>query len=145
MTKNSNWTQYNESFVNRGNVTFQSSDDVLELQNSKNQGCRRGRPFVYNYTIRRSKRCCSFAKSSSTLPIETPKGLDETMFSLLKVQEACVPGYTSFYKRSKRLNVSLKVYGKGAPLDVVGDSTKMKVQGKGGWKVYKHGRGKRLT
>lgn len=50
MTKNRNWTQYNESLVNRGNITFWFSDDVLKLWNHRNQGCRRGRPFVYGDT-----------------------------------------------------------------------------------------------
>ena len=45
MTKNRNWTQYNESLVNRVNITFWFSDDVLKLWNHKNQGCRHGRPF----------------------------------------------------------------------------------------------------
>ena len=67
------------------------------------------------------------------------------MFSLLRVQEARVPDYTSLCKRSKTLNVSLKVYGKRGSLDVVVDSTGLKVYGEGEWKVYKHGRGKRRT
>ena len=65
------------------------------------------------------------------------------MFSLLKVQEARVPDYTSHCKRSKTLNVSFKVYGKLVPLDVVVDSAGLKVYGEGEWKgkVYKHGGG----
>ena len=61
------------------------------------------------------------------------------MFSLLKAQEARVPYYTSLCKR-KTLNVSLKVYGKRCSLDVVVDSTGLKVYGAGEWKVYKHER-----
>ena len=67
------------------------------------------------------------------------------MFSLLKVQEARVSDYTSLCKRSKTLNVSLKVYGKRGALDVVVDSTGLKVYGEGEWKVYKHGRGECQT
>lgn len=65
------------------------------------------------------------------------------MFSLLKVQEARVPNYTSLCKRSKTLSVSLKVCGKRGSLDVVVDCAGMKVYGEGEWKVYKHGRSKR--
>lgn len=50
MTKNRNWTQYIESLVNRGNITFWFSDDVLKLWNHRNQGYRRGRPFIYSDT-----------------------------------------------------------------------------------------------
>ena len=59
------------------------------------------------------------------------------MFSLLKVQEARVPEYTPLCKRSKTLNVSLKVCSKRSPLDIVVDSI--------GLKVYKYGRSKRRT
>ena len=47
--------------------------------------------------------------------------MDGTCFSLLNVQEA------------------------HGPLDVVVDSTGLKVYGEGEWKVYKHGRNKRRT
>ena len=123
MTKNRNWTQYNESLVNRGNITFWFSDDVLKLWNHRNQGYRRGRPFVYR----------------------SAEGFGRNMFSLLKVQEARIPDYTALCKRSKTLNVSLKVYGKRGSLDVVVDSTGLKVYGEGEWKIYKHGRSKRRT
>ena len=67
------------------------------------------------------------------------------MFSLLKVQATRFPDYKFLCKRSKSLNVSLKVYGKNDPLDVVVDWTRQLVYGKSERKVYKHGKGKRRT
>ena len=67
------------------------------------------------------------------------------MFSLLRVQEARVPDYTSLCKRSKTLNVPLRVYRKRGSLDVAVDSTGLKVYGESEWEVYKLGRGKSRT
>lgn len=142
MTKNRNWTQYNESLVNRGNITFWFSDDVLKLWNHKNQGYRRGRPFVYSDT---AIETLLIVREVFHLTYRSAEGFGRNMFSLLKVQEARVPDYTSLCKRSKTLNVSLKVHGKRGSLDVVVDSTGLKVYGEGEWKVYKHGRSKRRT
>ncbi|MDD3589667.1 MAG: transposase [Thermoguttaceae bacterium] len=50
-TKNKhNWVQYNQSLVNRGDITSWFSGDVLKFWNHPNHDCRRGRPFVYSDT-----------------------------------------------------------------------------------------------
>ncbi len=50
-------------------------------------------------------------------------GFRRDIFPFLKVQEACALDYTSLDNRSKSLNVSIKVYDKHDPLDVVVDNT----------------------
>ena len=50
MKNKRNWAQYNQSLVNRGNITFWFSDDVLASWNHPNHDYRRGRPFVYSDT-----------------------------------------------------------------------------------------------
>ena len=50
MKKTRNWSEYNESLVNRGSITFWFCDDVLALWNHQNKGYRRGRPFIYSDT-----------------------------------------------------------------------------------------------
>ena len=47
MTKTRNWTQYNESLVNRENVALWFSNDLLKFWN---HSCRRGRLFPYGDT-----------------------------------------------------------------------------------------------
>ena len=138
--KKCKWTQDNESLINRGKIMFRSNDDVLRLWNHKNQGYRRGRPFVYSDT---AIEALLIVREVFHITYRSAEGVGQNTFSLLKVQEARVPDYTSLCKRSKTLNVSLKVYGKRGPLDVVVDSTGLMVCGAGECKVYKHGRGKR--
>ena len=109
MTKNRNWTQYNESLVNRGSITFWFSDDVLKLWNHRSQGYRRGRPFVYSDT---TIETLLIMRAVFHLTYRSAEGFGRNIFSLLKVQKARIPDYTSLCKRSKTLNVSLKLHGK---------------------------------
>ena len=140
MSKTRSWTQYNESFVNRGDVTLWFSNDVLKPWNHKNQGYPRGRPFVYSDTG--MKRCGSFAKSS-ILSIEAPKGLGGICFLSTKFRKRAFQIIRPFaivlkcwMFLSKR--IARAVSWRYSPQSV-------KVYGEGKWKVYKYGRGKCRT
>ena len=56
-----------------------------------------------------------------------------------------IPDYTSLQKRAAALGVSIDVESLAGPVDVVIDSTGLKVFGDGEWKVKKHGAGRRRT
>jgi hypothetical protein len=56
-----------------------------------------------------------------------------------------VPDYTSLAKRAAKLGVSLDIAKRRGPIDVVVDSTGLKVFGEGEWKMRKHGKSKRRT
>ncbi len=66
-----------------------------------------------------------------------------SLFKLLGVQLP-VPDYTTLTRRGKKLKVALpkKVNGH---LDIVMDSTGLKIYGEGEWKVRTHGKSKRRT
>ena len=121
---------------------FWFSDNVLKFRNHKNQGYRRGRPFAYSDT---AIETLLIVREVFHLTHQSTEEFGRNLFSLLNVQEARAPDYTSLCKRSKTLNVSLKVCGKRSPLNIVVDSTELKVYGEGEWKVYKHGRSKRRS
>jgi len=67
--------------------------------------------------------------------------------SLVKLMDAKVkvPDYTSLQKRAAKLEISLNVKHTDGPIDVVVDSTGLKVYGDGEWKARKHGVSKRRT
>lgn len=142
MKKTRNWSEYNESLVNRGSITFWFCDDVLALWNHQNKGYRRGRPFIYSDT---AIETLLLVREVFHLTYRSAEGFGRNVFSLLGVRDANVPDYTSLCKRSKTLNVSVKVVDKHGPLDVIVDSTGLKVYGEGEWKVRKHGRSKHRT
>jgi len=56
-----------------------------------------------------------------------------------------VPDYTTLAKRAARLGAALKVRPRRGPIDVVVDSTGLKVYGEKEWSVHQHGKSRRRT
>ena len=142
MKKRRNWSQYNESLVNRGRITFWFRDEVLKLWNHDNRCYRRGRPFIYSDT---AIETLLLVREVFHLTYRGAEGIGRDAFSALGVQDSRIPDYSSICKRSKTLDVSLKVRNKRGPLNVIVDSAGLKVYGEGERKVKKHGISKRRT
>lgn len=142
MKERRNWAQYNESLVNRGRITFWFREDVLKLWNHENRSYRRGRPFIYSDT---AIETLLLVREVFHLTYRSAEGFGHGAFTMLGIQDSRIPDYSSICKRSKTLNVSLKVQNKRGALNVIVDSTGLKVYGEGEWKVKKHGISKRRT
>ncbi len=134
-----NWREYNESLVRRGDVTFWFSEDVIQAWTHENPEVRRGRPFTYSdlaietlLTIRELFR----------LPYRQTEGLGRALTKLMGV-DVPIPHHTSLVKRAAKLDVAVALTQVRGPVDVVVDSTGLKVYGEGEWKVRQHGVEKR--
>lgn len=136
-----NWREYNESLVRRGDVTFWFSEDVVDAWEHENDEKKNGRPFVYSdvaietlLTIRELFR----------LPYRQTEGLGRALAKLMGAQ-IVIPHHTSLQKRAAKLDVAMTLQKVQGPIDVVVDSSGLKVFGEGEWKVRQHGVGKRRT
>jgi len=136
-----NWREYNESLVRRGDVTLWFEASVIDAWEHDNAARKVGRPFVYSdlavetlLTLRELFR----------LPYRQTEGLGRALVKLMEA-DVTIPDFTSLAKRAAKLGVSLDVAKSRGPLDVVVDSTGLKVFGEGEWKVRQHGVGKRRT
>ncbi|MCH5372339.1 MAG: IS5 family transposase [Planctomycetes bacterium] len=134
-----NWREYNESLVRRGDITFWFSEDVIAAWEHDNAEVRRGRPFVYSdlaietlLTIRELFR----------LPYRQTEGLGRALAKLMGA-DVPIPHHTSLVKRAAKLDVSIQLTEARGQVDVVVDSTGLKVYGEGEWKVRQHGADKR--
>jgi hypothetical protein len=130
--KVTNWREYNESLVRRGDITFWFSPEVLAAWEHDNAEWKVGRPFVYSdvaievlLTLRELFR----------LPYRQTEGLGRALATLLQADIA-IPDFTSLQKRAAKLNIACRVdpAAKG-PLVVAVDSTGVKVYGAGEWRV----------
>lgn len=139
--KITNWSEYNESLVQRGSITYWFSDDVLAEWNHANQTPRVGHPFVYSD---RAIECLLSLRELFRLPYRQTEGLARSLAGLMEVDVA-IPDYTSLAKRAATLRISLDISRHTGPIDVVVDSTGLKVFGEGEWKVRTHGKSKRRT
>ena len=139
--KITNWSKYNESLVQRGSITFWFSEDVIDQWHHANDRPKVGHPFVYSDT---AVECLLVLRELFQLPYRQTEGLGTSLAELMQIA-LDIPDYTSLAKRAAKMGVFLDVRKHRGPIDVVVDSTGLKVFGEGEWKMRKHGKSKRRT
>ena len=137
-----NWRQYNQSLVNRGSITFWFDEDAITEWYSVERTGKPGRPDTYSDN---AIRCGLMIKSVFRVALRALQGLVQSLIQILGLDIVC-PHYSVFSRRGKDLQVPMrKLLKPGEKLNVVFDSTGVKVFGEGEWKVRKHGYSKRRT
>ncbi len=138
-----NWPKYNQSLINRGNITLWFSEDVIDAWYAKQKrNPLKGRPDFY------SNQCIQAAltlRSLFHLPLRGTQGFIEGLLNVLKLNLQ-VPHYSQLSRRASSLKI--QYYSKTSakiPKDLVIDSTGLKIYGEGEWKVRTHGRDGRRT
>lgn len=134
-----NWPEYDQALIQRGSITIWLSDDLeTTWRYAGKKQC--GSQFEYSdeaITIMLT------VKNVFHLPNRATEGFVRSHFARLKVNLP-VPDHSTLSRRSHELQVRLpkKVSGH---IDIVMDSTGLKVYGEGEWKVRTHGKSKRRT
>lgn len=136
-----NWREYNESLVARGSIIFWFSDEALANWYHENNDGKRGRPFTYSDS---TMELFLSIRELLRLPYRQTEGFVRGLLALV-ADGLNVPDFTSAAKRAAKLGVALPVLPRRGQVDVVLDSTGLKVFGEGEWKVRQHGPGKRRT
>jgi hypothetical protein len=139
--KITNWSKYNESLMQRGSITFWFCEETINKWRHDNADPRRGHPFVYSDT---AVECLLVLRELFQLPYRQTEGLGKSLVELMEI-ELAIPDYTSLAKRAAKMGVSLDIAKHAGRIDVVVDSTGLKVFGEGEWKMRKHGKSKRRT
>ena len=134
-----NWSEYDKALVQRGSITFWMSDDFEKtwLYAGEKQ---RGSQFDY------SDQAILIMLSVKEVFHLTNRGVEgfmRSMFQLMKINLP-VPDHSTLSKRSKDLKVNLPKKA-SQTLNIVMDSTGLKIYGEGEWKVRMHGVSKRRT
>ena len=136
-----NWRRYNESLVARGSITFWFSDETLRNWYHENGEGKRGRPFTYRDS---TMELFLSMRELLHLPYRQTEGFVRSVLALV-AEGLHVPDFTSAAKRAAKLGIALPVLPRRGHVDVVLDSTGLKVFGEGEWKVRQHGPSKRRT
>ena len=139
--KITNWRKYNDSLVQRGSLTFWFSEETIGAWRHDNARRGVGHPFVYSDT---AIECLLVVRELFQLPYRQTEGLGKSLVELMEI-ELAIPDYTSLAKRAAKLGVSLDIAKHRGRIEVVVDSTGLKVFGEGEWKMRKHGKSKRRT
>jgi hypothetical protein len=134
-----NWSEYEKALVQRGSITFWLSDDIEKtwLYVGEKQ---RGSQFDYSD---KAIEMMLTLKEVFHLTNRGVEGFVRSLFKMMKI-DLPVPDHSTLSKRGKTLKVKLPKKAKGS-LNLVLDSTGLKIYGEGEWKVRKHGYSKRRT
>ena len=134
-----NWRQYETALKNRGNICFWFSDDVINKWYSPNL-MNRGRQQKYSDLAIETGL---IIKAVFKLPYRALEGFLNSICQLMKIH-LDIPDHTSFSRRAKHLEPtqSLTLSSKKA-INVIIDSTGLKVLGPNEWQDFKHKTGKR--
>jgi len=136
-----NWKEYNKALVQRGNFTLWISDDVIEHWLHENKGNKLGRPFTYSdLAVESLLTIREFFRTT----YRATEGFGISLAKLLNADVA-IPDFTSLAKRAAKLGIDIDVTKYHGKINVVVDSTGLKVFGEGEWKVKKHGWAKHRT
>ncbi len=139
--KVSNWSEYNKALINRGNISIFLADDLEKTWHAEQSGSP-GRPKTYSDLLIQT---CLFFKCFLKQPYRATEGFVRSLFQRTG-QEIPVPSYTQISRRALKLpEVAQSLSTHTGAIDIVIDSTGLKVYGEGEWKVRQHGYSKRRT
>ena len=134
-----NWSEYDKALVQRGSITFWMSDDFEKTWMHTGEK-QRGSQFDYSD---QSILVMLTVKEVFHLTNRGVEGFVRSIFQMMKINLP-VPDHTTLSKRGKDLKVNLPKKA-NQKLNIVMDSTGLKIYGEGEWKVRQHGVSKRRT
>lgn len=129
-----NWAAYNESLRRRGDLTVWISEDALELWTPARRTTPGGQPVYSDLAI----ETCLTLGMVFRQPLRQTQGLMGSIAKLLGVA-IVVPNYATLSRRGKALTLSVEPQlNSQSGLQLVVDSTGLKVFGAGEWLEEKH-------
>ncbi len=136
-----NWSDYNKSLVNRGNLSVWISEDAIKHWHNLESSGKKGASNTYSDL---AIEACLMVKMLFKLDYRKTQGLVNSLFSLMGISLSS-PDYTTISRRLAKLKVKLPLKDIGEKINLVIDLTGIKVYGEGEWKVRSHGWSKRRT
>jgi hypothetical protein len=134
-----NWPEYDKALVQRGSLTFWISADFEKSWMHIGEK-QRGSQFDYSD---QAILVMLTVKEVFHLTNRGVEGFVRSIFRMMKITLP-VPDHTTVSKRGKDLKVNLPKKA-NQQLNIVMDSTGLKIYGEGEWKVRQHGVSKRRT
>lgn len=135
-----NWKEYNESLKQRGSITIWISEEALELWKYTGPKLKGGQKKYSDLAIETSLTI----RKVYHLKLRQTEGFINSLIQIMQVNLE-VPDYSTLSRRAGKLNISLGNFKDNGNIDIVVDSTGLKVYGEGEWKVRKHGWSKHRT
>lgn len=134
-----NWSEYDKALVERGSITFWMADG-FEKSWMHTGAKQRGSQFDYSH---QAILVMLTVKEVFHLTNRGVEGFVRSIFRMMRINLP-VPDHSTLSKRGKELKVNLAKKA-NQKLNIVMDSTGLKIYGEGEWKVRQQGVSKRRT
>jgi Transposase DDE domain len=140
----SNWSEYNQSLQNRGSISLFIEPGILERWNEPKIPGKNGRPKEYSND---AILCILQIRLAYNLSLRQAQGFVKSIFEIAGIKQK-VPHYSLLSLRQHEIKLpklQTKENNNKKAIDMVIDSTGIKVYGEGEWKVRTHGISKHRT
>ena len=135
----SNWAEYDQALVQRGDITLWISEDAIASWKPAPTGLRGAQKKFSDHAIETALTLRTVFK----LPLRQAEGFLRSVLSLMSV-ELEAPDHTTLSRRSQDLNVDLHRVAVGKPIHLIVDGTGLSIVRGGKWATAKYiGRGRR--
>ena len=134
-----NWAEYDQALVNRGDVTVWFDQAYLENNWFAKSTGKRGAPKIYSDE---AIQVMLTLKVVFKLPFRALEGFGRSLMRLMGL-DFRIPDHSNMSRRGRDLTIEVPIKKRVEPIHLVVDSTGLKIYGEGEWKIRKHGKSKR--
>jgi hypothetical protein len=134
-----NWAEYDQALVNRGDVTVWLEKGYLENNWIAKSTGKRGAPKIYSDD---AIQVMLTLKAVFKLPFRALEGFGQSLMRLMGL-DFRMPDHSNMSRRGRALTIEIPIKKRCEPVHWVVDSTGLKIYGEGEWKIRKHGKSKR--
>ncbi len=134
-----NWSEYETSLRNRGDITVLLSGDVIDAWTPPKNGKRGGQPIYSDIAIETSLTL----RLVFHLPLRQAEGFLKSILKLMELYLPC-PDHTTVSRQNRTVNVCRSTESlPNGPVHFIVDSTGLKIYGQGEWHSRRHGEKRR--
>src|SRR5688572_794635 len=130
-----NWAEYDQVLRNRGDITLWISQDAIDVWTPPQTGKRGAQPVYSDLAIETALSL----RLLYSLALRQTEGFLSSLLRLMDLDLPC-PDHTTLSRRNATVEIRRQVdRAPQGPVDVIIDSTGLKVYGQGEWHSQKHG------
>lgn len=123
-----NWKEYNNSLKQRGSITLWVDEEIEKGWYGQGKETYSDKSIETILTL----------KALFGMPLRMTEGYIKSLFNLMLI-DLQIPDYTTVSRRSENIKIKLNKRHDKEELNIILDSSGLKVYGEGEWKVRKHG------
>ena len=135
--RTTNWPEYNAALRRRGSLLVWLD---REMEWHAPARCRPGRPQTFSDA---AIQFCLSIKVLFGLALRQTIGMVESLLRMAGLEDWPMPDYSTLCRRQKTVSIQIPFRRSGGNLNLLVDSTGVKMRGDGEWQVRKHGPGRR--